>query len=200
MPRNTEGPSRKEQILLALAQMLEEKPGGLITTAALAAKVGVSEAALYRHFPSKAKMFEGLINFIEDTLFSRINRITRETQPAGEQCEKILLLVLTFAEKNPGISRILNGDALSGETERLRQRVNQIFEKLDTQLKQLFRESEVRSGTRTNITVTATAALLTGIVEGKIAQFIRSDFKRLPTTDWQDQWRVLEKSVITSAG
>lgn len=196
MARKTSGPSRKEQILLALAKMLEEKPGGLITTAALAAKVGVSEAALYRHFPSKARMFEGLIDFIEDTLFSRINRIMREDLPVSEQCERVLLLVLTFAEKNPGISRIMNGDALSGETERLRVRVSQVFEKLDTLLKQLFREAEVRDGTRTTITVSASTALLTGIIEGKIAQYIRSDFRRLPTADWQDQWSVLEASLV----
>lgn len=198
MPRKTDGPSRKEQILLALAKMLEEKPGGLITTAALAAKVGVSEAALYRHFPSKAKMFEGLIDFIEDTLFSRINRIMREGQQASEQCEKIILLMLTFAEKNPGISRILNGDALSGETERLRIRVSQIFEKFDTQLKQLFREAEIRTGTRTVLTVTTTSSLLTAMVEGRIAQFIRSDFRRLPTTDWRDQWDALQAALIRS--
>src|SRR5690606_11308056 len=106
--------SRREQILQALARMLENKPGGRITTAALAEEVGVSEAALYRHFPSKARMFEGLIGFIEDTLFTRITRIIQDESQAAAQCEKILLLVLTFAERNPGITRILNGDALAG--------------------------------------------------------------------------------------
>ena len=196
MARSSDSLSRKEQILRALAQMLEETPGSLIKTAALAQKVGVSEAALYRHFPSKARMFEGLIDFIEDTIFTRTNRILREETLPDRQCEKILLLVLTFAEKNPGISRILNGDALSGEPDRLRQRVNQVFEKLDTMLKQMFREAEVRYGVKTKITVTATTAILTSILEGKISQFVRSDFKRLPTQDWGDQWESLRTALI----
>lgn len=196
MPRSPDSPSRKEQILRALAQMLEDNPGGLITTAALARQVGVSEAALYRHFPSKAKMFEGLIGFIEDTLFTRINRILGEDGTVTEQCEKVLLLVLTFAEKNPGISRILNGDALSGETDRLRDRVSQVFERLDTQLKQMFREGEVRSGVRPRILPGATSNLLIGIVEGKISQFVRSGFKKLPTSDWRDQWGCLAPALF----
>src|SRR5690554_6665700 len=101
MSRSTEGISRKEQILRALARMLEENPGGRITTAALAREVGVSEAALYRHFPSKARMFEGLIDFIEDTLFTRINGILNDEGDPASQAERILKLVLTFAEKNP---------------------------------------------------------------------------------------------------
>ena len=128
--------------------MLESNPGGKITTAALAAEIGVSEAALYRHFPSKARMFEGLIDFMEDTIFSRISRILNEGSTALVQCEKIILLVLTFAEKNPGISRVLNGDALVGETERLRDRASQVFNRLDTQLKQIFREAEIKEGLR----------------------------------------------------
>ena len=110
--------AKKEAILTALAQMLENNPGGRITTATLAAEVGVSEASLYRHFPSKARMFEGLIEFMEETLFSRITRILGEGSTALVQCEKIIFLVLTFAERNPGISRVLNGDALVGETDR----------------------------------------------------------------------------------
>src|SRR5690554_4093773 len=114
--------SRREQILQALAQMLENNPGQRITTAALAREVGVSEAALYRHFPSKACMFEGLIGFIEETLFSRITLITQSDVGGVRQCEQILTLLLAFVEKNPGMARILTGDALSGETERLRVR------------------------------------------------------------------------------
>lgn len=196
MANNPDNLSRKEQILRALASMLEANPGGLITTAALAREVGVSEAALYRHFPSKAKMFEGLISFIEDTLFTRINRIINEEGNMMVQCEKILLLVLTFAEKNPGISRILNGDALSGETDRLRSRVSQVFERLDTQLKQVFREGEIRSGIRTSITSGASAGLLTALVEGKVSQFVRSDFRRQPTQDWPDQWACLQGALF----
>jgi TetR/AcrR family transcriptional regulator len=107
---------RRQQILECLAQMLEESPGARITTAALAKKVGVSEAALYRHFPSKTKMFEGLIEFIEETIFTRIKIITQDRQDSQTQCEKILFLLLTFTERNPGITRLLTGDALAGRS------------------------------------------------------------------------------------
>ena len=160
--------SRRDHILQVLAQMLQDNPGGRITTATLADKVGVSEAALYRHFPSKARMFEGLINFIDTTLFSRISRIINEESSALIQCEKVLFLTLTFAEKNPGITRVLNGDALSGEPERLRAQVSQIFDRLETQLKQLMREAELKEGLRTRQTTTATANLLLAYTEGKI--------------------------------
>ncbi len=136
--------SRSEQILQALARMLESNHGQRITTAALAKEVGVSEAALYRHFPSKARMFEGLIGFIEETIFSRANLISTSSSPAIRQCEQILTLVLAFVERNPGMARILTGDALAGETDRLRHRVNQFFERLETQLKQIMREAEYR--------------------------------------------------------
>ena len=183
--------SRREQILQALAQMLESRPGGRITTAALAAEVGVSEAALYRHFPSKARMFEGLIGFIEDTLFSRITRIVQDEPEARGQCEKIMLLVLTFAERNPGITRVLNGDALAGETERLRARVSQIFDRLETQLRQILRDAELREGLRTQVTTSAAAGVLLAFVEGRISQYVRTDFKRAPTESWTDQWQYL---------
>ncbi len=188
--------SRRDQILQVLAQMLQENPGGRITTATLAEKVGVSEAALYRHFPSKARMYEGLINFIDATLFSRINRIISEESSVLIQCEKILFLTLTFAEKNPGITRVLNGDALSGESERLRLQVSQIYDRLETQLKQLLREAELKEGLRTRQTITASANLLLAYTEGKISQYIRTDFKRLPTEDWADQWLLLKANLF----
>ncbi len=190
------GGARREQILQTLASMLQNNPGGRITTAALAAAVGVSEAALYRHFPSKARMFEGLIEFIEETLFTRINRIIKDSPGALQQCEKILFLVLTFAEKNPGITRILNGDALAGETERLRTRVSQIFDRLEAQLKQVLREAEVREGLRTRISVTASANLLLSMTEGKISQYVRTDFRQKPTSDWADQWDFLQAGMF----
>ena len=117
--------SRREQILQAVVHMLEANPGGKITTANIAKTVGVSEAALYRHFPSKAKMFEGLIEFIEDAIFSRTSRILQDFPQADVRCEKTITLVLSFAEKNPGMCRLLAGDALVGETDRLRQRIHQ---------------------------------------------------------------------------
>lgn len=183
--------SRRQQILESLAHMLESNPGARITTAALAKEVGVSEAALYRHFPSKSKMFEGLIEFVEETLFSRIGLILADTPLALGRCEQILLLVLTFAERNPGITRILTGHALTGETERLHTRVQQLFERIETQLKQIVREAEIREGLRPRLPLTAAANLLMAALEGRLAQFVRSEFKRRPTEFWGEQWPVL---------
>jgi len=190
---------RREQILQALAAMLEKEPGGRITTAALAEEVGVSEAALYRHFPSKARMFEGLIAYIEETLFTRITRIANETPSATHASEQIVWLVLLFAEKNPGISRVLNGDALAGETARLRTRVGQVFERLEAQLRQILREAELKEGLRTQVTVTSTAALLLAYIEGRISQYIRTDFKQTPTQGWDEHWVLLRGTLFREA-
>lgn len=183
--------SRPQQILQALARMLQASPGGKITTAALAAEVGFSEAALYRHFPSKAKMYEGLIDFIEETLFTRVHSIVAEGGEVKSQLYRILSLLLTFSERNPGITRLLTGDALTGETARLRTRIQQLFDRLETQLKQLLREAEIKEGVRTTLVVSAAANLLLSAAEGRIAQFVRSEFNRRPTEHWQDQWQVL---------
>jgi TetR/AcrR family transcriptional regulator len=191
--------SRRDQILQALAHMLEVSPGERITTAGLAKEVGVSEAALYRHFPSKAKMFDGLIEFIEETVFERVAIILRDESSAMARCEKILNLLLTFAERNPGISRILTGDALTGETERLRTRISQFYDRLETQLKQILREAELREGVRTSVTVATAANLLMATVEGRIGQFVRSGFRRRPTEFWQDQWPVLMEGFFKMA-
>ncbi len=194
-PDAKEMPSRREQILQSLAMMLESDPGARITTAALAKHVGVSEAALYRHFPSKARMFEGLIAFIEDTMFSRISIITGSDANGMKQCEQILTLLLAFVEKNPGMARILTGDALSGETDRLRQRINQFFERMETQLKQIMRTAEQTEGLRTELPTGATANLMLACAEGRIRQFVRSEFKTRPTINWADQWRVLSTAA-----
>lgn len=188
--------SRRQQILEALASMLESSPGTRITTAALAKEVGVSEAALYRHFPSKSKMFEGLIEFIEETIFSRISLILSEESDAFVACEKILHLILTFAERNPGITRILTGDALAGETERLRLRVVQFFDRVETQLKQILREAELRDGLHFGMSISATVNLLLAATEGKIAQFVRSEFRVLPSELWKEQWPYLIKGLV----
>ena len=190
---------RRQQILEALAQMLEAGPGIRITTAGLAKQVGVSEAALYRHFPSKSKMFEGLIEFIEDTLFSRINIILNEEQTAAQRCEKMLMLLLAFTERNPGITRILTGDALSGETERLHHRVAQLFDRFETQLKQVIREAEMREGLRPAIALPAAANLLMSAAEGRISQYVRSGFQRSPTADWPQQWELLMRGFFRDA-
>lgn len=182
---------RRQQILQALARMLENAPGARITTAALAREVGVSEAALYRHFPSKTKMYEGLIDFIEDTLFSRINRIIGEEGDAQAHCQRILGLLLAFSERNPGITRILTGDALTGETGRLHNRVVQLFDRIETQLRQLLREAEIKQRMRCQLPIGSAANLMLATTEGRICQFVRSGFKRSPTEGWQDQWTQL---------
>lgn len=196
MTQATQSSSRREQILQALALMLEEDSGKRITIAALARQVGVSEAALYRHFPSKARMFEGLIAFIEETLFERISRILDEVPEAVPRCGQILTLLLAFAEKNPGLSRLLDGDVLTGETARLRLRIHQLFERMETQLKQILREAELREQRRTLLPASATANLLMAYAEGRISQYVRSDFKRRPTEYWDDQWRLLSAQLL----
>ena len=196
MTQATQSSSRREQILQALALMLEEDSGKRITIAALARQVGVSEAALYRHFPSKARMFEGLIAFIEETLFERISRILDEVPETVPRCGQILTLLLAFAEKNPGLSRLLDGDVLTGETARLRLRIHQLFERMETQLKQILREAELREQRRTLLPASATANLLMAYAEGRISQYVRSDFKRRPTEYWDDQWRLLSAQLL----
>ena len=195
MPSNPKG-KRKQQILETLTQMLEQTPTNKITTALLASRVGVSEAALYRHFPSKAKMYEALIEFAEQALFSRIGAICDEPIPVDEKCYRILSVTLTFAEKNPGICRLLVGDALAGEIPRLGQRVHQLFERLETQLKQLIREAEYREKIATSITSNEAANLLVAIVEGKIRQYIRSGFNRRPMEQWPSQWQPIRVSLF----
>jgi len=188
--------SRKDQILQALARMLEAAPGQRITTAALAREVGVSEAALYRHFPSKARMFEGLIKFIEDTLFARVTRIINDEERAEIRCYKILLLLLTFCDKNPGMTRLLTGDALAGETERLRERIAQFFSRLEAQLKQVLREAQIRENLKTTISPTVLANLLLASIEGRLVQFVRSEFKVSPLDNWDLQWDFLSKNLL----
>lgn len=182
---------RRQQILEALAEMLEGSPDTRITTARLAAQVGVSEAALYRHFPSKSKMFEGLIEFIEDSLFERVGLILREQTTAAARCEHMLGLLLSFCEHNPGISRIMTGDALAGEHARLHQRVVQLFERYETQLRQVLRDAELQEGLRPLLPLPVAANLLMATAEGRLAQFVRSGFRRSPTADWPAQFSFL---------
>lgn len=188
--------SRKAQILQALADMLEAVPGGRITTAALAREVGVSEAALYRHFPSKARMFEGLIGFIEESLFSRIAAIEQSESSSVSQCQQILLMTLVFCERNPGVTRILTGDAITGENERLHQQVVQLFDRLEAQIRATLRKVEQQERLRTRIPVADAANLMLALVEGKISQFVRSGFKRPPTEYWESHWRLTMHQVF----
>ena len=187
---------RRIKILQSLAEILEQSPGARITTARIAQQVGVSEAALYRHFPSKAKMFEGLIEFIETTIFSRITIILKEEKSAASRCQKIIFLLITFAELNPGITRILTGDPLTGESERLRGRVVQFFDRFETQLKQVLRESALSEDDQPILDVQITANLMLSVAEGRISQYVRSDFTRLPTTQWNEQWYILQQTLF----
>jgi len=190
---------RRQQILEAFALMLEESPGARITTAALARQVGVSEAALYRHFPSKAKMIEGLIEFMEASVFTRITRILDEETSAESRCRNLLWLLLTFAERNPGFARLLAGDALQGETERLRSRMRQFFDRLETQLRQILREGGVRGDVSEQSPPHAAANLLLAVAEGRINQFVRSEFKSKPTLDWTSHWSILAGALFREA-
>ncbi|ABI73656.1 MULTISPECIES: nucleoid occlusion factor SlmA [Shewanella] len=190
--------NRREHILQCLAQMLETSPGQRITTAKLAAEVGVSEAALYRHFPSKARMFEGLIEFIEDAILSRLNIIMDEEKDTMTRCQLVLHLLLVFSERNPGISRVLNGDALLGENERLRSRIDVLFAKIETHIKQILREKTLREGVGFNIDEAILANLLLAFAEGRISQFVRSEFKQKPTQHFDEQWTFIQQQLLRS--
>lgn len=192
----TKRSNRREEILQALAQMLESHDGtSRITTAKLAKQVGVSEAALYRHFPSKARMFEGLIEFIEETLMSRINLILNEEKDTLNRVRTVMQLILTFSEKNPGLSRILSGHALMFENERLRDRINQLYERIETSLRQILRERKIREGKTFPVEENVLAAQLLGQVEGSLNRFVRSDFKYQPTENFDAYWALLSAQI-----
>ena len=180
---------RRVQILEALATMLEQPGAERITTAALAARLEVSEAALYRHFASKAQMFEGLIEFIEQSVFTLVNQIMEREPAAGQdeaadagvrQAAKIVAMLLQFAEKNPGMTRVMVGDALVFENDRLTQRMNQFFDKIESTLKQSLRSAAEGSGTP-SVDAQVRASLLTAFVVGRLQRFARSGFKRAPS-------------------
>jgi TetR/AcrR family transcriptional regulator len=187
---------RKDQILQTLAQMLENPAGEKATTAALAARLGVSEAALYRHFRGKAEMFEGLIEFIEQTLFALINKITSEEKSGVRQLEAMLGIMLAFAQKNRGMTRVLVGDALVNEDERLQTRINQLHERLEAALKQALRFGVSQGEIAQEVDIAAQANLMMSFVTGRWHQFARSGFKRDPGELWAKQWRQLMEGVI----
>jgi TetR/AcrR family transcriptional regulator len=173
---------RRVQILQTLASMLEQPGAERVTTAALAAKLDVSEAALYRHFASKAQMFEGLIEFIEQSVFTLINQIQeRETDPLV-QVHRMITVLLQFGEKNPGMTRVMVGDALVFENERLLARMNQFFDKIESQLRQCLRGVAEAAGSATpTVDATARASVLTAFSVGRLQRYARSGFKRPPT-------------------
>jgi TetR/AcrR family transcriptional regulator len=187
---------RKDQILQALAEMLEQPAGEKITTAALAARLRVSEAALYRHFKGKAQMFEGLIEFIEQTLLALVNKITTEEKSGLRQLEAIISVLLAFAQKNRGMTRVLIGDALVNEDERLQLRMNQLLDRLEAVLKQALRFGITQNEIAADVDVTAHANLLMSFVTGRWHQFAKSGFKRDPAELWAKQWRQVMEGVI----
>ena len=183
---------RRVQILQALAAMLEQPGAERITTAALAARLDVSEAALYRHFASKAQMFEGLIEFIEQSVFSLVNQITARAEAAeadqadaasgARQAARLVAMLLQFAEKNPGMTRVMVGDALVFENERLQQRMNLFFDKTEATLRQCLRPlTSTTSSSTPTVDAQVQASVLTAFVVGRLQRFARSGFKRLPT-------------------
>ncbi|MEP6656022.1 MAG: nucleoid occlusion factor SlmA [Betaproteobacteria bacterium] len=180
---------RRLQILQTLAEMLEQPKNERITTAALAARLDVSEAALYRHFASKAQMFEGLIEFIESTVFTLINKIATETPEGVAQAQQIVGVLLGFAEKNPGMTRVLTGDALINEDERLQVRMNQFYERIEAALRQALRIAQAAGQWPGD--PNAEANVLTAFVVGRWLLFGKSGFKRLPQDDWETQRRFL---------
>jgi len=185
---------RRVQILQALATMLEQPGAERITTSALAARLEVSEAALYRHFASKAQMFEGLIEFIEQSVFTLVNQIAeREPNPAA-RTRRLVLMVLQFAEKNPGMTRVMVGDALVFENDRLQERMNQFFDKLESSLKQSLRDAATASGAATpTVDAQVRASVAIAFMVGRLQRFARSGFKRMPSEH-------LEASLATILG
>ena len=187
----TRSGERKNQILQVLAEMLQAPKGEKITTAALAARLDVSEAALYRHFASKAQMYEGLIGFVEETVFGLVNKISAEQDSGLKQTHAITAMLLSFAEKNPGMTRVLIGDALVNEDGRLQARINQLHDRLEATLKQSLRLAQTQAELEKDIDVSAQANLILAYVVGRWHQYAKSGFKRLPTDLWQKQGPML---------
>ena len=173
---------RRVQILQTLASMLQQPGAERVTTAALAARLEVSEAALYRHFASKAQMFEGLIEFIEQSVFTLVNQVVEREAVASEQVRKMLTVLLQFGEKNPGMARVMVGDALVFENDRLLVRMNQFFDRIESQLRQGLRGAAEGAGSTTpTVDANAQASVLTAFAVGRLQRFARSGFKRSPT-------------------
>ena len=182
-PRKRPKPGeRRIQILQTLAAMLEQPGAERITTAALAARLEVSEAALYRHFASKAQMFEGLIEFIETSIFSLLNQIAERSDASEVKARHMVTVLLQFAQRNPGMARVMVGDALVFENDRLEQRMNQFFERFESSLRQVLRDqAQATSSLTPTVDANVQASVLVSFVVGRLQRFARSGYKRLPT-------------------
>ena len=189
--------NRRQQILETLASELQMKSGARITTAGLAAAVGVSEAALYRHFASKAQMFEALIEFAEDAIFNLFAQIIRVEKKPEDRCYQLVSVLLRFAERNPGIVRVLVGDILVGEDERLRMRATRFFDRIETQFKQVLRERNLTEvGEVGQEEIANGAQLLLSVVLGRFGRFVSDNFKQSPAINWPPQWEMLNKGLF----
>lgn len=185
---------RKHQILQTLAQMLEAPQAEKVTTAGLAARLEVSEAALYRHFASKAQMYEGLIEFIEQTLFGFINRINSEEPKGINQVRAMAQLLLAFAEKNRGMTRVLTGEVLVNENARLQARVNQLLDRVEASIKQSLRIAATQGDTHADVSMAANLVLVW--IQGRWQQFVKSGFTKTPLAQWEGQWAVLAQGMV----
>lgn len=197
MPRTVPG-QRRQQILEALAHELEIAPGVRITTARLAAKLDVSEAALYRHFRSKAQMYEALIAFAEETVFSLSHRVAADPGELDTKLNRMAGLLLGFGERNPGICRLLMGDVLAGEDEALRARARQFFERFEAELRAVLRAADLGTGVRGTAPASRIAALVAAQIEGRLTRFVRSGFSASPTREWDSDWALLVRALATN--
>jgi len=190
--------NRRQEILEALARELERQPQGRITTAQLAKALGVSEAALYRHFPSKARMFEGLIAFAEDSVFGLQQRILEQPQDTPESCRQLVAVLLGFGAKNPGITRVLLGHAIVGENPRLQIRVGQFFDNCETRIRQLLNRHSLDPSAQLSIQASAVADLLMSYARGRLLLYVHSGFRQRPDADWERLWPALERMLFKS--
>ena len=194
---NDAQPAPRERILQSLAQLLETAPEKRITTAGLAREVGVTEAALYRHFPSKRKMFEGLIEFAEETVFGRCQTVLANQSDVRTRLGQLTSLLLIFAERNPGICRVLTGAALNGEDHQLQLRASHFFDRFETELRQVLKNGEIEQQVRPLPDASRAAAFLMTHLEGRIQRHTRSGFQHPPHHNWEDSWAVLEPILLT---
>ena len=186
---------RKIQIMQTLASMLEEREPVKITTAELAKRTNITEAAIYRHFPSKRKIYEELVSFFEDSIFPRISSIKKDSN-IDDVAGNIVTLVLTFCEKNKGISKILNREALSVNESKIEDKVSLLFDKINLEIKQSFQNYEKETKGRLSLSSSSASDLIVSCMEGQIQMFIRSKFKRDVIQSWTEHWKVLKKTIF----
>ena len=187
--------SRKIQIMQTLASMLEDREPVKITTAELAKRTNISEAAIYRHFPSKRRIYQELVEFFEDSIFPRIASIKKDSTP-DEVAGNIVMLILTFCDKNKGISKILNREALSVDESKIEDKVNLLFDRLALEIKQSFQNYEKETKNKLSLNASSAADLVVSCLEGQIQIFIRSKFKRDITHSWNEHWQIIKKAIF----